>query len=68
MWMKDFRRTLDYLEHAPDIDSTKFAYFGDSWGRNMGGIIPAVEPRVKAAVLYVAGLTMERGAGRKSIP
>ena len=26
----------------------------------MGGIISAVEPRVKAAVLYVAGLTMER--------
>ena len=27
----------------------------------MGGIIPAVEPRIKASVLYVAGLTMERG-------
>src|SRR5688500_2824550 len=27
----------------------------------MGGIIPAVEPRIKASMLYVAGLTMERG-------
>ena len=26
----------------------------------MGGIIPAVEPRIKASMLYVAGLTMER--------
>ena len=61
MWVKDYRRTLDYLSTRPDIDSTKFAYFGFSWGGYMGGIIPAVEPRIKASMLYVAGLTMERG-------
>jgi dienelactone hydrolase len=61
MWVKDYRRTLDYLSSRPDMDSTKFAYFGFSWGGYMGGIVPAVEPRVKASVLYVAGLTMERG-------
>jgi eukaryotic-like serine/threonine-protein kinase len=60
MWVKDFRRTLDYLSTRADIDSAKFSYFGESWGANMGGIIPAVEPRVRTAVLYVAGLTMER--------
>ncbi len=60
MWGKDFRRTLDYLSSRPDMDSTKFAYFGFSWGGNMGGIVPAIEPRIKVAVLYVAGLTMER--------
>jgi dipeptidyl aminopeptidase/acylaminoacyl peptidase len=27
----------------------------------MGSIIPAIEPRLKTAVLYMAGLTMERG-------
>ena len=61
MWVKDYRRTLDYLSTRPDIDTTKFAYFGFSWGGYMGGIIPAVEPRIKATMLYVAGLTMERG-------
>ncbi len=61
MWVKDFRRTLDYLSTRADIDTTKFSYFGFSWGGYMGGIIPAVEPRVRASVLYVAGLTMERG-------
>ena len=61
MWGKDYRRTLDYLSTRADIDTSKFAYFGVSWGGYMGGIIPAVEPRIKAAVLYVAGLTMERG-------
>jgi eukaryotic-like serine/threonine-protein kinase len=60
MWGKDYRRTLDYLSGRPDIDSTRVAYFGFSWGGNMGGIVPAIEPRLKAAVLYVAGLTMER--------
>ena len=61
MWVKDYRRTLDYLSTRADIDTTKFAYFGFSWGGYMGGIIPAVEPRIKASMLYVAGLTMERG-------
>jgi dienelactone hydrolase/tRNA A-37 threonylcarbamoyl transferase component Bud32 len=60
MWAKDYRRALDYLSSRPDIDTTKFAYFGYSWGGLMGGLIPAVEPRIKTAVLYVAGLTMER--------
>jgi len=60
MWGKDYRRTLDYLSSRPDMDTTKFAYFGYSWGGNMGGIIPAIEPRLEVAVLYVAGLTMER--------
>ena len=61
MWVKDYRRTLDYLSTRADIDTSKFAYFGFSWGGYMGGIIPAVEPRIKTSVLYVAGLTMERG-------
>jgi eukaryotic-like serine/threonine-protein kinase len=60
MWTKDFRRTLDYLSTRSEVDTSKFAYFGYSWGGNMGGIIPAIEPRIKTSVLYVAGLTMER--------
>jgi eukaryotic-like serine/threonine-protein kinase len=61
MWVKDYRRTLDYLSSRTDVDTARFAYFGFSWGGYMGGIIPAVEPRIKASMLYVAGLTMERG-------
>ena len=61
MWVKDYRRTLDYLStRGAEFDSTRFGYFGFSWGGMLGGLIPAVEPRVKATVLYVAGLTMER--------
>ncbi|MCB0283774.1 MAG: protein kinase [Calditrichaeota bacterium] len=60
MWTKDFSRTIDYLETREDIDSGKLVYFGASWGGAMGGIIPAVEKRIKNVVLLVAGLQFQR--------
>lgn len=61
MWVKDFRRSLDYLESRPDIDPHRLAYYGRSWGGYLGGIIPALEPRLRTVVLYVAGLQIQRG-------
>ena len=61
MWVKDVRRTIDYLGTRADMDSSRVAYFGSSWGSNQAPVVLAVEPRIKAAVLNVAGLTMERG-------
>jgi dienelactone hydrolase len=61
MWVKDFRRSVDYLATRDDVDTSRIAYYGVSWGGAMGGIIPAVEPRVRAVVLYVAGLGQQRG-------
>ena len=60
MWVKDFRRSIDYLGTRPDIDTTRLAYYGTSWGGALGGLIPAVEPRVRAVVLLVAGLEFQR--------
>jgi eukaryotic-like serine/threonine-protein kinase len=59
MWVKDIRRTVDYLSTRADIDTARISYFGASWGSNQAPLSLAVEPRFKAAVLYVAGLTME---------
>ncbi|MFQ5706851.1 MAG: protein kinase [bacterium] len=59
MWAKDFRRSIDYLETREDIDSERMAYYGISWGGAMGGIIPAVEKRIKTSVLLVAGLLFQ---------
>jgi formylglycine-generating enzyme required for sulfatase activity/dienelactone hydrolase len=56
-WARDLGRTIDYLETRKDIDSSKLGYFGVSWGGMLGGLMPAVEPRLKAAVLLVAGLS-----------
>jgi predicted esterase len=60
MWNKEFSRTIDYLETRSDIDADKIGYLGFSWGGYMGGIIPAVEKRIKAIVLTVGGMVMNR--------
>jgi dienelactone hydrolase/predicted Ser/Thr protein kinase len=54
--VKDFRRSVDYLQSRSDIDGQKLAYLGVSWGGEYGAIIPAVEDRLKASVLRVGGM------------
>jgi dienelactone hydrolase/predicted Ser/Thr protein kinase len=54
--VKDFKRSVDYLETRPDIDSNKLAYLGLSWGGQYGALIPAIEGRLKASVLDRGGL------------
>ena len=60
MWAKDLSRSIDYLETRDDIDTERLAYYGLSWGGAMGAIMPAVEPRIRCNVLYVAGLLFQR--------
>jgi len=55
-WSKDLRRSIDYLETRADIDRQRLGFFGISWGGRMAPVMLAVEPRLKAAVLTVAGL------------
>ncbi len=54
--VRDFRRSIDYLETREDIDAGKLAYYGMSWGGSLGAIIPAVEERLGASVLLGGGL------------
>ena len=56
-WAKDLGTSIDYLETREDLDTDNLAYHGYSWGGRMGAIMLAVEPRFKAAILYVAGLS-----------
>jgi len=53
--VKDFSRTIDYLETRDDIDTGKLGYYGLSWGGHMGAIIPAVEDRLSLSILVSAG-------------
>jgi dienelactone hydrolase len=55
-WVKDCRRSIDYLEIREDIDMDNLGYLGDSWGGYMGGIISAVEERLKLAIIIRGGL------------
>ena len=56
-WVKDFGRTIDYLETRSDIDTSKLGFYGHSWGGRLGGIIPAVENRLAVNILVLGGLS-----------
>lgn len=58
-WVKDFQRSVDYLETRPDIDIKKLGYYGSSLGGIMGGVISALEDRLKVNILIVGGLRGE---------
>lgn len=60
MWRKDIGRTIDYLETRSDIQKDKIGFLGWSWGGFLGGIMPAVEKRIKTVVLNVGGMEMHK--------
>jgi eukaryotic-like serine/threonine-protein kinase len=60
MWVKDASRAIDYAETRPELDHEKLAYYGYSWGAEMGAIVPSVEPRIKVCVLALGGLDFHR--------
>jgi fermentation-respiration switch protein FrsA (DUF1100 family) len=53
---KDVRRSIDYLETRPELDTRRLTYYGFSWGASEAVIAAAVEPRFKVAVLASGGL------------
>jgi formylglycine-generating enzyme required for sulfatase activity/dienelactone hydrolase len=60
---KDLSRSIDYLESRSDINATRLAYLGLSWGGQLGPLMVALEDRIKTCVLVVAGLS-----GSKRLP
>ena len=58
--IKELRRSIDYLETRSDIDTNKLAFYGVSWGGALGGIIPAVEDRLKISILVKGGFSQEQ--------
>ncbi len=51
----DTRRALDWVLTHPEIDGDRVGMVGFSHGAIVGGLLSAVEPRVKAAVLVLGG-------------
>jgi len=56
-WVKDFSRTIDYLETRADIDTSRIGLYTHSWGGVVGAIIPAVERRLKLCVHVTGGFS-----------
>lgn len=51
--IRDLRRAVDVLSTRRNVDSTRIGYVGGSYGGAVGVLCIAVEPRLKAAVLFV---------------
>ncbi len=59
-WSKDVGRSIDYLETRKDVDRSKLAYLGLSWGSAVAPIVLAVEDRFRTAVLESGGLEFQK--------
>jgi dienelactone hydrolase len=55
---QDMRRAIDYLETRSDIDTGALAYVGISWGSQIAPNNLVLDPRLKAAVLALAGVRL----------
>ena len=55
-WITEMRRSIDYVFTRADIDTTRLAYVGSSWGARVGGTALAIEPRIRTAILTVPGI------------
>ena len=58
--VREMRRTIDYLETRPDLNTAMLSFYGFSWGGGVGPILLAVEPRLKVGVLNQAGYWVGR--------
>jgi dienelactone hydrolase len=65
--VQDVGRSVDYLETRSDIDKDRLAYYGFSWGANMGLRVTALDHRFKASILMAGGLDSSDTAGMPEI-
>ena len=54
------RRSVDYLKSRSDIDRSRIAYFGVSFGGTLAPLPLAIEKRFKTAVLWSGGFPSGR--------
>jgi predicted esterase len=59
-WMREMRRSLDYLETRADLDMNTLVFNGFSWGGRLGAAALAIEPRFKAGILNQTGFGLFR--------
>lgn len=55
--IEDWRATLDHLCHLPEVDAGSIGWYGISMGTAYGLPFVATEPRIRAAVLGMWGMS-----------
>jgi len=59
MWFKDLERSIDYVESRKDLDASRIAYYGVSWGALLGPLFLALDDRLKVGILVGGGLSRQ---------
>ena len=59
-WSRDLGRSLDWVETRSDLDASHIAFYGLSWGAELGPLLAAVEDRIKTGVLVGGGLGLQQ--------
>jgi hypothetical protein len=54
------RRAIDFLDSLPQVDSTRLAYVGHSFGANFGGVVAGVDARIHFFVLMAGVANLSR--------
>jgi dienelactone hydrolase len=57
---KDYKRSLDYIESRTDFNFDNMSYYGYSWGATTSNYLLAIDDRIKAAVICVGGLMLQK--------
>jgi cephalosporin-C deacetylase-like acetyl esterase len=60
-WSQDLGRTIDYVQTRKDLRHDAIAYYGLSWGADLGALLPALDERIKVLVLVGGGLDRSIG-------
>jgi dienelactone hydrolase len=62
-WVQDLGRAIDYVEERSDLDESRVAYLGTSFGAYVAPHLLPYEPRYRAAVLWAGGFAPFEPAG-----
>jgi dienelactone hydrolase/heme/copper-type cytochrome/quinol oxidase subunit 2 len=57
---QDYKRSLDYIQSRNDFNFDNMSYFGYSWGSTTSNYLLAIDNRIKAAVICVGGLMLQK--------
>jgi cephalosporin-C deacetylase-like acetyl esterase len=66
-WVSELRRSVDYLQTRDDVDPSRIAYQGISYGAVWAPMFLALEPRLKTGLVVVGGFVVLQ-LGREGIP
>jgi formylglycine-generating enzyme required for sulfatase activity/dienelactone hydrolase len=60
MWAKDLGRAIDYVTSRQDLDASRIALYGLSWGAELAPLLAAVDDRIKVGILVGGGFGLQQ--------